>query len=105
MAACETQIFRMLVPRAAILGQRRGSRALAASQSRTQSPRAFCSAGERPERLWDNQSRTQSPRAFWSAGERSERLWDNGLHFPQSRTQSPWAFWPAGERPARLWDN
>ena len=31
------------------------------------------------------QSRAQSPRAFWSAGERQERLWDNGLHFPGKR--------------------
>ena len=31
------------------------------------------------------QSRTQSPRAFWSAGERPERLWNNGLHFPRKR--------------------
>ena len=27
----------------------------------------------------NRQSRTQSPRAFWSADERPERLWDNGL--------------------------
>ena len=35
-----------------------------------------------------SQSRTQSPRAFWSEGERPERLWDNGnngLHFPRKR--------------------
>ena len=50
---------------------------LSTNQSRTQSPRAFWPAGERPERPWDNQSRTQSPRAFWPAGERPERLWDN----------------------------
>ena len=35
------------------------------------------------------QSRTQSPRAFWPAGERPERLierlWDNRLHFPRKR--------------------
>ena len=31
------------------------------------------------------QSRTQSPRASWSAGERPERLWDNRLHFPRKR--------------------
>ena len=35
--------------------------------------------------LEKTQSRTQSPRAFWSAGERPERLWDNGLHFPRKR--------------------
>ena len=29
------------------------------------------------------QSRTQSPWAFWSAGNRSVRLWDNGSHFPR----------------------
>ena len=32
-----------------------------------------------------SQSRTQSPRASWSAGERPERLWDNRLHFPRKR--------------------
>ena len=39
-----------------------------------------------------SQSLTQSPRAFWSAGGRPERLikdsgilWDNGLHFPRKR--------------------
>ena len=32
-----------------------------------------------------SQSRTQSPRAFWPAGERPERLWDNRLHFPRKR--------------------
>ena len=31
------------------------------------------------------QSRTQSPRASWSAGERPERLWDNRFHFPRKR--------------------
>ena len=33
----------------------------------------------------ESQSRTQSPRASWSAGERPERLWDNRLHFPRKR--------------------
>ena len=31
------------------------------------------------------QSRTQSPRASRSAGERPEILWDNRLHFPRKR--------------------
>ena len=35
--------------------------------------------------LFHSQSRTQSPRAFWPAGERPERLWDNRLHFPRKR--------------------
>ena len=29
--------------------------------------------------------RTQSSRASWSAGERPDRLWDNRLHFPRKR--------------------
>ena len=29
--------------------------------------------------LMKDRSSTQSPRAFWSAGESPERLWDNGL--------------------------
>ena len=41
----------------------------------------------RPTATWNlfvlYQSRTQSPRAFWPAGERPERLWDNRLHFPR----------------------
>ena len=31
------------------------------------------------------QSRTQSPRPFWSAGEHPDRLWDNRPHFPRKR--------------------
>ena len=31
------------------------------------------------------QACTQSPRTFWSAGERPERLWNNGPHFPRKR--------------------
>ena len=31
------------------------------------------------------QSRTQSPQAFWSAGRRQERLWDNGISYPRKR--------------------
>ena len=32
-----------------------------------------------------SQSRTQSPQAFWSAGRRQERLWDNGISYPRKR--------------------
>ena len=40
---------------------------------------------ESPSGPPESQSRTQSPRAFWPAGERPERLWDNRLHFPRKR--------------------
>ena len=33
----------------------------------------------------NSQSRTQSPQAFWSAGRRQERLWDNGISYPRKR--------------------
>ena len=39
------------------------------------------------------QSRTQSPRAFWPAGERPERLWDNRLHFPRKRGFRSYDVW------------
>ena len=35
-----------------------------------------------PDRV-STQSRTQSPQAFWSAGRRQERLWDNGISYPR----------------------
>ena len=40
-----------------------------------------------------SQSRTQSPRAFWPAGERPERLWDNRLHFPRKRGFRSYDVW------------
>ena len=40
-----------------------------------------------------DQSRTQSPRAFWPAGERPERLWDNRLHFPRKRGFRSYDVW------------
>ena len=40
-----------------------------------------------------HKSRTQSPRASWSAGERPERLWDNRLHFPRKRGFRSYDVW------------
>ena len=40
-----------------------------------------------------SQSRTQSPRAFWPAGERPERLWDDRLHFPRKRGFRSYDVW------------
>ena len=44
-------------------------------------------------RMGTCQSRTQSPRAFWPAGERPERLWDNRLHFPRKRGFRSYDVW------------
>ena len=50
---------------------------------------------ETPEnfRWLQRQSRTQSPRAFWQAVERPERLWDNRLHFPRKRGFRSYDVW------------
>ena len=48
---------------------------------------------ESPSGPPESQSRTQSPRAFWPAGERPDRLWDNRLHFPRKRGFRSYDVW------------